>query len=70
MYHMKVRSVLLIKVRTPLNSIINYLEAALEERELDPELRAALSESHKAGKALIFIINDLLVIICLLIFRI
>jgi signal transduction histidine kinase len=47
------------EVRTPLNSIINYLEMALEQ-PMDNDLREALGQSHQSSKALIFIINDLL----------
>jgi signal transduction histidine kinase len=47
------------EVRTPLNSIINYIEAALEE-ELDEKARLHLSKSIEASKSLIFVVNDLL----------
>jgi signal transduction histidine kinase len=46
-------------VRTPLNSIINYLEVALEE-ELDERARQHLQRSLQASKSLVFQVNDLL----------
>jgi CheY-like chemotaxis protein len=46
-------------VRTPLNSIINYLEIALEE-PLDERSRNHLHKSLQASKALVFVVNDLL----------
>lgn len=47
------------EVRTPLNSIINYLEVALEE-ELDERARYHLQRSLTASKSLVFVVNDLL----------
>ncbi|KAH8684610.1 GAF domain-like protein [Tricladium varicosporioides] len=47
------------EVRTPLNSIINYLEVALEE-PLDERARQHLYRSLQASKALVFVVNDLL----------
>lgn len=47
------------EVRTPLNSIINYLEAALEEK-LDERARFHLKKSLEASKSLVFVVNDLL----------
>jgi len=47
------------EVRTPLNSIINYLEVALEE-ELDERARSHLQKSLQASKSLVFVVNDLL----------
>lgn len=47
------------EVRTPLNSIINYLESALEE-ELDERARLHLTKSLEASKSLVFVVNDLL----------
>lgn len=47
------------EVRTPLNTIINYLEIAMEG-SLDPETRENLSKSHSASESLIYVINDLL----------
>jgi signal transduction histidine kinase len=47
------------EVRTPLNSIINYLEIALEGG-LDQERRDNLATSHSASKSLVNVINDLL----------
>jgi signal transduction histidine kinase len=47
------------EVRTPLNSIINYLEIALEGA-LDQETRDNLAKSHSASKSLVYVINDLL----------
>ncbi|CAG8976457.1 hypothetical protein HYALB_00008047 [Hymenoscyphus albidus] len=47
------------EVRTPLNSIINYLEVALEE-PLDERARQHLFRSLQASKALVFVVNDLL----------
>lgn len=47
------------EVRTPLNSIINYLELALEE-ELDERAYAHLYRSLEASKSLVFVVNDLL----------
>jgi len=47
------------EVRTPLNSIINYLEMALEE-ELDERAHKHLYRSLEASKSLIFVVNDLL----------
>ncbi|KAE9367641.1 hypothetical protein N431DRAFT_494579 [Stipitochalara longipes BDJ] len=47
------------EVRTPLNSIINYLEAALEET-LDEPARLHLQQSLQASKSLVFVVNDLL----------
>lgn len=46
-------------MRTPLNSIINYLEVALEE-PLDERARQHLFRSLQASKALVFVVNDLL----------
>lgn len=46
-------------VRTPLNSIINYLEVALEEI-LDERARQHLQRSLQASKSLVFQVNDLL----------
>jgi signal transduction histidine kinase len=46
-------------VRTPLNSIINYLEVALEE-VLDERARQRLQTSLQASKSLVFQVNDLL----------
>lgn len=48
-----------IAVRTPLNSIINYLEVALEE-VLDERARQHLQRSLQASKSLVFQVNDLL----------
>lgn len=47
------------EVRTPLNSIINYLEVALEET-LDEPARHHLQKSLQASKSLVFVVNDLL----------
>jgi len=47
------------EVRTPLNSIINYLEVALEEA-LDESARLHLQNSLQASKSLVSVINDLL----------
>jgi len=47
------------EVRTPLNSIINYLEVALEE-VLDERARHHLRISLEASKSLVFVVNDLL----------
>ncbi|KUJ08015.1 uncharacterized protein LY89DRAFT_789271 [Mollisia scopiformis] len=47
------------EVRTPLNSIINYLKVALEE-ELDERARFHLQRSLQASKSLLFVVNDLL----------
>lgn len=47
------------EVRTPLNSIINYLEVALEEK-LDERARFHLKKSLEASKSLVFVVNDLL----------
>lgn len=47
------------EVRTPLNSIINYLEVALEE-VLDERARQHLQRSLQASKSLVFQVNDLL----------
>ena len=47
------------EVRTPLNSIINYLEVALEET-LDEQARHHLQKSLQASKSLVFVVNDLL----------
>ena len=47
------------EVRTPLNSIINYLEMALEE-ELDERAHKHLYQSLEASKSLVFVVNDLL----------
>ncbi|KAI1319820.1 hsp90-like protein [Xylariaceae sp. FL0255] len=55
----RLTKLLLAKVRTPLNHIINYLEIALEG-SLDHETRENLSKSHSASKSLIYVINDLL----------
>jgi len=52
-------STLTISVRTPLNSIINYLEVALEE-PLDERARHHLQRSLQASKSLVFVFNDLL----------
>jgi signal transduction histidine kinase len=46
-------------VRTPLNSIINYLEIALEE-VLDERARQHLQRSLQASKSLVFQVNNLL----------
>lgn len=46
-------------MRTPLNSIINYLEVALEE-VLDERARQHLQRSLQASKSLVFQVNDLL----------
>lgn len=46
-------------VRTPLNSIINYLEVALEE-VLDERARQYLQKSLEASKSLVFQVDDLL----------
>jgi signal transduction histidine kinase len=51
--------VLTVLVRTPLNSIINYLEVALEEA-LDERARQHLQRSLQASKSLVFQVNDLL----------
>jgi signal transduction histidine kinase len=48
-----------LAVRTPLNSIINYLEVALEE-VLDERARQHLQRSLQASKSLVFQVNDLL----------
>jgi len=47
------------EVRTPLNSIINYLEAALEEH-FDERASHHLRMSLEASKSLVFVVNDLL----------
>lgn len=47
------------EVRTPLNSIINYLEVALED-PLDERARLHLERSLQASKSLVFVVNDLL----------
>ena len=47
------------EVRTPLNSIINYLEVALDET-LDERSRFHLQRSLRASKSLVFVVNDLL----------
>jgi signal transduction histidine kinase len=47
------------EVRTPLNSIINYLEVALEETLGEPA-RHNLQKSLQASKSLVFVVNDLL----------
>jgi signal transduction histidine kinase len=47
------------EVRTPLNSIINYLEVALED-SLDERARLHLERSLQASKSLVFVVNDLL----------
>lgn len=47
------------EVRTPLNSIINYLEVALEET-LDENARYHLQRSLQASKSLVYVVNDLL----------
>jgi hypothetical protein len=47
------------EARTPLNSIINYLEVALEEI-LDENARQHLQNSLIASKSLMFAVNDLL----------
>jgi anti-sigma regulatory factor (Ser/Thr protein kinase) len=47
------------EVRTPLNSIINYLEVALEETLGEPA-RHHLQRSLQASKSLVFVVNDLL----------
>ena len=47
------------EVRTPLNSIINYLEVALEET-IDERARLHLQRSLQASKSLVFLVNDLL----------
>lgn len=47
------------EVRTPLNSIINYLEIALEETH-DERARYHLQRSLQASKSLVYIVNDLL----------
>lgn len=47
-------------MRTPLNAIINYLEMALEG-QLDQDTRDNLSKSYNASRALVHVINDLLV---------
>jgi signal transduction histidine kinase len=52
-------NLLLTKVRTPLNAIINYLEIALEGH-LDKDTREHLVKSYAASKSLIYVINDLL----------
>jgi two-component sensor histidine kinase len=52
-------TMLTISVRTPLNSIINYLELALEE-PLDERSRSHLHRSLQASKSLVFVVNDLL----------
>lgn len=46
-------------VRTPLNSIINYLEVALEDT-LDEKSRKFLQRSLQASKSLVHVVNDLL----------
>jgi nitrogen-specific signal transduction histidine kinase len=46
-------------VRTPLNSIINYLEVALEE-ELDERARLHLYTSLQASRSLVAVVTDLL----------
>lgn len=47
------------EVRTPLSSIINYLEVALEE-SLDERARLHLQRSLQASKSLVSVVNDLL----------
>jgi signal transduction histidine kinase len=47
------------EVRTPLNSIVNYLEVALEE-ELDERAKSHLQRSLQASKSLVVVVNDLL----------
>jgi signal transduction histidine kinase len=47
------------EVRTPLNSIINYLEVALEE-SLDERSRFHLQRSLQASKSVVAVVNDLL----------
>ncbi|CZR59465.1 related to phytochrome [Phialocephala subalpina] len=47
------------EVRTPLSSIINYLEVALEDT-LDEGARMHLQRSLQASKSLVFAVNDLL----------
>ena len=47
------------EVRTPLNSIINYLEVALEEA-LDQRARYHSQRSLQASKSLVCVVNDLL----------
>ncbi|KAF8855950.1 hypothetical protein BDZ45DRAFT_594901 [Acephala macrosclerotiorum] len=47
------------EVRTPLSSIINYLEVALEDT-LDEGARLNLQRSLQASKSLVFAVNDLL----------
>ncbi|ORY31988.1 hypothetical protein BCR39DRAFT_504567 [Naematelia encephala] len=46
-------------VRTPLSQIINTLELALSG-EIDQDTRAMLENSHKASRALLFHVHDLL----------
>lgn len=46
-------------MRTPLNSVINYLEMALEQ-PLHERAREQLEKSLAASKSLVFVINDLL----------
>lgn len=47
------------EVRTPLNKIMNYLEAALGEH-LDEQARHHLRMSLEASKSLVLVVNDLL----------
>ncbi|KUJ12195.1 uncharacterized protein LY89DRAFT_593827 [Mollisia scopiformis] len=47
------------EARTPLNSIINYLEIVLEDN-LDKRARLHLQRSLQASKSLVFVVNDLL----------
>ena len=49
-------------VRTPLNAIINYLEIALESN-LNEAAKEAIGVALGSSKSLIYIINDLLVLI-------
>ncbi|KAF4618362.1 hypothetical protein G7Y89_g14941 [Cudoniella acicularis] len=56
------RLLVLVGIPNPLNSIINYLEVALEE-PLDERARQHLYRSLQASKALVFVVNDLLSLI-------
>lgn len=47
-------------VRTPLNSIINYLEIILDSGRIDEITREQLGKSLSSSKSLIYAINDLL----------
>lgn len=50
----------LLTVRTPLHQILSTLELALDG-QLDEDTRENLSKSYSASRALVHVINDLLV---------